>query len=199
MKVALQAILPLVLIYFIITYFKGRSSEVKFVKSTIDGNMYLVRDVKETGDNSSLEAANLLALIRRKMVEFIDQLEDKYPERVEVKRLVDNFQPENISEGSNNTGYTTYTVSKGEKMVFCLRDRNGTNKLHDLNTLIFVALHELAHIATKEYNGHDEVFKRNFKFLIDEAMTLGIYKFENYKENPKSYCGIVISDTPAGK
>lgn len=194
MKLALQAIIPLIIIYLIISYYDKKSAEVSFVKSSIDNNTYLVRNAPDKE-----EAANALAVVRKRITTLIDNLHEKYPEKPEVQRLLNKFEPENLSEGSNNSGYTTYTVNKGEKMVFCLRDRNGSNKLHDINTIMFVALHELGHIATKDFNGHDEIFKKNFKFIIDEAIEMGLYEYVDYTQNPKSYCGIMITDSPAGK
>lgn len=194
MKLTLQAIIPLIIIYLIISYFDKRSSEVSFVKSKVDDKTYLVRNGPD-----KQRAADLLADINKRLTTLIKKLHEKYPNKPEVQRLVDKFDPDNLSEGSNNSGYTTYTVNKGEKMVFCLRDRNGTNELHDINTLMFVALHELGHIATKDFNGHDEVFKKNFKFIIDEAIKMGLYEYTDYTQNPKSYCGIMITDSPAEK
>ena len=63
------------------------------------------------------------------------------------------------------------------------------------NTLMFVALHELSHIATKSV-GHTTEFWENFKFLIQNAEKINIYKPQNYKEKPQKYCGMTISDSP---
>ncbi len=60
---------------------------------------------------------------------------------------------------------------------------------------MFVALHELAHVAT-ETIGHTKEFWHNFKFLIANAKKIGIYNPENYKQNPKMYCGLTITDSP---
>ena len=72
--------------------------------------------------------------------------------------------------------------------------KNG-GKLIDLNTLTFVAIHELSHIASKSI-GHNEEFWNNFKFLLEEAEIIGVYKPEDYKEDPKNYCGMKITDNP---
>ena len=56
------------------------------------------------------------------------------------------------------------------------------SKLIDENTLMFVALHELSHVASKSI-GHTDEFWNNFKFLIKEAETINIYVPENYKKN----------------
>ena len=60
---------------------------------------------------------------------------------------------------------------------------------------MFVALHELSHIATKSI-GHTTEFWENFKYLIQNAEKINIYKPINYKEKPEEYCGMTITDSP---
>ena len=79
--------------------------------------------------------------------------------------------------------------------TFCLNTEKDGNKLIDPNTLMFVAIHELSHIATKSI-GHKDEFWNNFKFLLGEAKKIGVYKPEDYKKNPRRYCGTNISDNP---
>ena len=42
---------------------------------------------------------------------------------------------------------------------------------------MFVAIHELAHIMSKTY-GHNDEFRENFIFLLDNASKCGIYDRE---------------------
>ena len=60
---------------------------------------------------------------------------------------------------------------------------------------MFVATHELAHVATKSI-GHTEEFWNNFKFLLKEADKINVYKPEDYKKNSRRYCGTDIVDNP---
>ena len=53
-------------------------------------------------------------------------------------------------------------------MAFCFNQKKNGTQLIDENTLTFVAIHELAHIATKSI-GHNDEFWNNFKFLLEEA------------------------------
>ena len=69
------------------------------------------------------------------------------------------------------------------------------NVLIDINTLTFVALHELAHLMTQSF-GHKTEFWKNFKFLLKEAKEIGIYQPDDYKKSPKEYCGMKITDNP---
>ena len=65
----------------------------------------------------------------------------------------------------------------------------------DPNTLMYVAIHELAHIATKEI-GHTPNFWRNFKFLLTQAKLINVYNPIDYKNEPQEYCGMTIKDNP---
>ena len=101
-----------------------------------------------------------------------------------------------ICETLPTSKYTAYSENKGEKIALCLdKEENGNGGLIDDNTLIFVAIHEVSHIATKSV-GHNDEFWSNFKFLLGEASKIGIYKPIDYKKSPKRYCGIKIKDSP---
>lgn len=88
---------------------------------------------------------------------------------------------------------TAYSVNKGDELVFCLRDTN--NQLHDINTMMFVAIHELAHIVTDELQ-HTDKFWKNMQLLIDQAEYIGVYEPVDYKFNATEYCGVTIDQTP---
>ena len=90
---------------------------------------------------------------------------------------------------------TAYSENKGEKLAFCLNTTKEGNKLIDINTLTFVALHELSHIMTESI-GHNQEFWQNFKFLLENAKASGIYNPVDYKKDPKEYCGMKINDNP---
>ena len=36
----------------------------------------------------------------------------------------------------------------------------------------------------------------NFKFILGNAVEIGIYKPIDYKKKPKGYCGMTITDNP---
>jgi hypothetical protein len=112
----------------------------------------------------------------------------------DLERLANNFNEDNIHENTPNTKYTSYSVNKGEKIFFCLRNKH-TEKLVELNTIMFVAIHELAHLMTEEI-GHPQIFWNNFKFLLKVAIDQKVYKYIDFNNYPKEYCGIKITDTP---
>ena len=65
----------------------------------------------------------------------------------------------------------------------------------DENTLTFVALHEMSHLATKSI-GHKDEFWENFKFLIEQANKINIYTPVDYEKQKAEYCGMTIKDNP---
>ena len=83
------------------------------------------------------------------------------------------------------SGDSAYTENK-EVITLCLVDP-ATGKFYDMNTLMYVALHELAHVVSKN-EGHGEEFKQNFARLLREAAAKGIY--DPNKPIPSSYCKV---------
>jgi hypothetical protein len=163
---------------------------LKCIISNVDGNTYCVRE------RAKLQlAADLLAKVTQKLKQLVTYMEQKYPERPNVERLVKNFNPKKVKEILPTSTYTAYSENKGEKLAFCVTTTKKGNKLIDENTLTFVAIHEVAHTMTKSI-GHKEEFWRNFKFLLTNAVAMGIYTPIDYKDKPKKYCGMTINDNP---
>lgn len=182
----------LVVCYFIKLYKETSNSDLKCILSDIDGEKYCVRERTKIK-----EAANLLASTTQKCKQLVDYVKKKHPNNESVQRLVERFNPKSIEETLPTSEHTAYSENKGEKLAFCLNKKSNENnhKLIDQNTLIFVALHELAHIMTK-VSGHKQIFWQNFKFLLTEAKEANIYTPIDYKNNPQPYCGMDITDNP---
>ena len=113
----------------------------------------------------------------------------------DIARLVSNFNPDAFSETTPDAKYTSYSVNKGEKIVFCLRDKKDGENLVKENIMTFVAIHELGHLMTKSI-GHEPEFWNSFKLLLKIAIDNGLYKNIDFNSTPKDYCGIKITDTP---
>lgn len=172
-------------------YFSSDTFQLKCIISTIDGNKYCVRDREKLQD-----AADMLAQITVKCKELVDYMGNKYPDQDNVKRLVAGYNPKSVMETLPTSEYTAYSENKGEKIAFCLnKKREGEDKMIDEHTLMFVAIHELSHVATKSI-GHKTEFWDNFKFLLENASEAGIHVPKDYKENPAEYCGMDIQDNP---
>jgi hypothetical protein len=112
-----------------------------------------------------------------------------------VDRLIKRFQPDRIGEGNEDIKYTTFTLNKGEKVVFCLRARDEDDRVHDLAMMTFVAIHEMGHI-TSVTEHHTDEFRSNFRWLLNHAVKCGIYTPEDFRANPRRYCGIDVTETP---
>jgi|TARA_B110000483_G_C18194980_1_gene542624 predicted metal-dependent hydrolase len=193
MKDDLIGISLIILILFISykIYSESDYFNLKCIISTVDGEKYCVRDRKNIK-----EASDLLANLVIKMNKLIEYLKNKYPEKEIVKNLIKNYNPKRIVEILPNSQYTAYSENKGRKIAFCLNEeKENDNNLIDENTLMFVALHELSHLATKSI-GHKDDFWKNFKFLIKEASENNLYRLENYKIKSKNYCGVKIKSNP---
>ena len=161
------------------------------VLSKVDGETYCVRERKNIH-----KASDLLAKTANKMNTLVEYLKNKYKNNEMVDRLVERFNPKKIVEILPNSEYTAYSENKGRKIAFCLNvEKKKDDNLIDENTLMFVALHEMSHIATKSI-GHKEDFWENFKFLIKEASECKVYVLEDYSKNPKEYCSMSIKDNP---
>lgn len=183
-----DAFVSMVLFTFTAFYIKNRSSEVETVVSSYDNREYLVRSLP-----NKAKAAALLGKMNKRLQILVDHMQsaDSKASEEDVNRLAKNFNPDSISEGTEKSNYTSYSVNKGEKIVFCLRSKKENEKLIDINTLMYVAIHELAHLMTKEI-GHPPEFWNNFKILLREGIKIGIYEKVDYSKQPVNYCGMKI-------
>ena len=179
-----------VLFLCLVIYYQSDAFQLKCIIASEDGNRYCVRE------REKLElAANLLAQVTQKMKDMVEYIKKTHPNDPRTKRLVEGFNPKTICETLPTSELTAFSENKGEKIAFCLNTTKEGNKLIDINTLTFVAFHELSHIMTESI-GHKQEFWQNFKFLLENAKEAGIYEPVDYKKNPKEYCGMKINDNP---
>lgn len=182
--------LAFVLFFCLVIYYQSDAFDLKCIIASKDGNRYCVRE------REKMElAANLLADVTEKMKDTVTYLKEKHPEDERTVRLIEGFNPQKINETLPTSELTAYSENKGEKLAFCLNKSKNGSKLIDINTLTFVALHELSHIATKSV-GHGQEFWQNFKWVLQNAKAAGIYSPVDYKKYPEEYCGMTINDNP---
>lgn len=182
--------LAFVLFLCLIIYYQSDAFDLKCIIASKDGNRYCVRE------RAKMElAANLLADVTQKMNDTVAFIEVKHPEDPRTIRLVKGYNPKKISETLPTSELTAFSENKGEKIAFCLNKSKNGSKLIDINTLTFVALHELSHIATESI-GHKQEFWENFKWILQNAKEAGIYSPVDYKKYPEEYCGMTINDNP---
>lgn len=187
-KSSLLTFMLIILFYGLLIINYGK---VSYVESYYDGNNYLVQNT-----NHKEESATLLSKLIERMKFLRDYLYKNRNNYDEMKKYIDllnnnyNDNRTNIYEGDGENNLTSYSVNKGEEIVFCLHSKN-TNKLHDINLLMYVAIHELSHIACPEI-GHGDLFKKIFNFLTKIAMELKIYEKIDFNLYPQEYCGMML-------
>lgn len=141
----------------------------------------------------SAEMLDMLITRINKLIDSIKQYPDPDFTLTRLRHWDNTFVLENIKESWKNES-TSYSINKGEQLVFCIRDKLN-NSIHDINTLMFVAIHELAHIVTNELQ-HTDKFWNNMKKLLHRAEDIGVYKYVDYRMNPVEYCGMMIDSAP---
>lgn len=172
------------------------------------------------------EAAELLSRTNARMITFLRALKAKYhidepadvhiaddhrtimadrvspaiglarPTYAMIDFLLDNYNPDVFYENEPGRGETSYTVRKGAAMYICLRQKDNPTKLVDENDLLFVMLHESAHIANHRGWGHEQDFWSAFKFILREAQLAGVYTPVDYSKHPINYCGLDVAYNP---
>jgi len=190
----------LVILYFIWKFYFN--NEIVSIKSKVDNNKYIIR----SGNKSHIyleESADTLAVINMRIEKLLNHLKQKYnihdEKNLFLLKLIENYSPKLLSEAANDNRFTTFTIDKKD-MHICLRTRDGNDKMYDINILMYVILHELAHFCNYDKNGnaiigHGKEFKSIFRLLVTESINIGVYEYINFVKNPSEYCGIIINTT----
>lgn len=159
-----------------------------------DGKKYKV----QCGYKEADDAANLLSKLNTTAEYLIAHMKRKYGGKDnDAGFLTDNLAKRYRgysrlveTDPDNKEGDTAYTLDKGYLVSMCLRCSRSKDedKFHQLNTLIFVLIHELGHIAANVVQ-HPERYWVVFKFLLREAVEAKLYNPINYYNNPvPDYC-----------
>jgi len=185
----------------------------EFLKvKTSNGEIY---HVLEKYDDKQ-ETAEMLRRVNEKGFIFLEILKKKYHVNASEKRIIElreemnpiqrnlhdivdriitRYNYENLFEteptGKNGT---SYTVEKGKQLHMCTRDKH-TSNLHSEHEIMFVLLHELAHMGNLGW-GHERDFWEVFKFLLIEANESGVHTSIDYSQQPIVYCGLPVDYNP---
>lgn len=152
--------------YFLINFSKGDTRVDVFAPN---GKAYRV-----IRGNDEKRKAEILANIDERVEKVLSVLQ------LEKKQIV-------ISENDDFREFVAFTMNKTD-IRLCL-------KTQDLNTLMFVTLHELAHAFSKD-TGHSSSFWELFSKFLQTAISLGVYEYQDFSSSPESYCGESIYSTP---
>lgn len=206
LKWTLTIIILIIIVSIILWCFLSKHFAKIYIN--VNGENYKVHKNLEDPET----AAALLYRLNDLSIELLRNLKEKYvlnatPEKLSdpifashnhhTKNLLDHYNPDVLEETHphNIEGNTSYVQFKGKIFSVCLRYKDADKDFHKFNDLTFVMLHELAHLARKDF-GHEPPFWIAFKFLLNEATEIGIYKPINYADKPVNYCGLKLEYNP---
>ena len=192
----------ILLLSIIIIYIYFNSNDVTYIEYFDAPNnikkKYLVRDVPDKDVavkvlfNIETQLKKLVSLL------MVDENVKKNTEMYDyIKTINEKLQSVEIQESSADSQYTSYSVNKGELLVFCIRSKKNF-KIHDFNDLLYVAIHEIAHIGCTEV-GHTDLFFKINEYLIKKAIEYDIYKYVNYSLHHKEFCGMELTVSVADR
>tara|TARA_B110000914_G_C15513774_1_gene472236 strand:- start:1323 stop:1925 length:603 start_codon:yes stop_codon:yes gene_type:complete len=173
-------------------------SRTTYVQSTIDKRYYKVLNVP-----SRQKAADILAVLRENIEKLVTHIKLKYlknhtiseEETTNLKDIfkrLDKLDLDEIQENELNSDHTAYSVNKGERLHFCVRSNKTGGHIQDnSNLLMYVALHEMAHVITLS-RGHTKEFWKNHQLLLKEAIESKVYNPIDFSKNTILYCGQII-------
>jgi hypothetical protein len=188
MNINILILISLILILLLFTTC-SESFEILEVSST--GKEYTVQEY----DNTK-EAANILAKLDKNIHIFIQKLKKDHPNDERIERMENNLSNSIIEEAPHVDNESTYTINKGELIKICLRKKIKNKPFHNLNTLMFVVIHELAHVISISI-GHTDEFMENFRFLLTKAAKYNInYEPVDFSKNNINYCGVEVTHNP---
>lgn len=175
---------------------------VKYQKTSQKNEYFMVQDNKNEPEWISKEVANRLSRLSDKIDKLVlDMYNTNFPTITIAQRLFNRWKrirenPSGLRETSIEDKIAAYTINKGQELRICVRDRSKSDKIFtDENTMMFVMLHELGHLMSVTY-GHNTEFKENFSAVTTRALELGLYIYEPFDKENKSYCGTVITNSP---
>jgi hypothetical protein len=185
-----QEIIVIVLVTIII-YLIYSIKNTGLVHAEFDGQIYMVQEHKDKNKAVDLliKLKDDLEIVAQKSLERAKK-ENNKPFIDYISIITKKLNTVFIREVEKDSPYTSYSVNKGEELVFCLRNKE-TFEFYDYNKILYVAVHEIAHIGCPEV-GHTELFFKLNKYLLETSQQIGLYSYNDYNTIPEEYCGIQI-------
>ena len=167
----------------------NKNKNVTVLKSSNDNRKYRLLDLP--GKEKCME---ILVQLNKNVIQLLSYVKDE--DREGIKDLLDNYRPDSLCENLENRSLQAYSLNKGEEICLCLREpENELIIIDDMNTLMFVLVHELGHLMTDDI-GHTNKFWNNMAYLLKKSSEINLYNPINYKISPVMYCGVKIDETP---
>ena len=158
--------------------------------SSLTGKKYGIQEMLPNADVTP-DLIGKLDLFAQK---FIEYLKRDYPNDKRVLRLIRGMKHTQMEESPFVDDTSSYTVNKGELIALCVRNKDDKG-FHDDNTMLFVFIHELAHVASIT-TGHNTEFIENFRWLLERAHEANLYDPVDYSKSPITYCGVRVTNNP---
>lgn len=158
-----------------------------WVTSSVNGKGYLVKNMP--GHDA---VADRLAVMERRIVDFLRAARREAPGDPRIQNILARWNG-TLGETPRDEDIA-YSVAK-DSVYVCVRARDDPGRLEDMNTCMFVLLHELAHVATDSY-GHEPEFWANMRFLLELAEATGFYEYQDFDNTRVSYCGKELGGSP---
>ena len=167
----------------------NKNKNVTVLKSTNDNRKYRLLDLP--GKEKCME---ILVQLNKNVIQLLSYVKNEEMEG--IQDLLDNYRPDSLCENLENRSLQAYSLNKGEEICLCLREpENELEIIDDMNTLMFVLVHELSHLMTDDI-GHTNKFWNNMAYLLKKASEINLYTPINYSVTPVMYCGVKIDETP---
>lgn len=115
---------------------------------------------------------------------FSDLSSSNHPTLLEIRRRLRKINP---SYGDIPIRESASAYTEDKRVIYlCLKDPD-TQTPYGISVLMYVALHEIAHVISKSV-GHGPEFRNNFAELLKKATDVGVY--DPRYPLPEKYCGV---------
>jgi hypothetical protein len=99
----------------------------------------------------------------------------------DLQKIYPNFNKLNIIILGANDSFT----ENKKKIFICFKKPSG--EYYSYHTLLYITIHELAHVLTAVYDNHGEQFQKKFQDLLIRAKELDLY--DETKKIDYDFCG----------
>jgi hypothetical protein len=164
---------------------------LKPVRSPVDNNTYLVRDMEDSD-----QAANMLAVVRQKIDRLVSiaAQDPRFANDIRIKRIRQRWKGSQLCETGSFSQDAAFSLNKGEVIALSVRRPDGG--LEDADVATFVAIHELTHLAVDD-NGHTARFWEAMRYLLKIAIEdAHVYTHQPFERLKRTYCGMPITSSP---
>ena len=156
----------LLLVLAMVSILSGRN--MRWTRARRNGKMYYVQP---RADHQV--AAEVLAEVEDTFREFMRLAIQLRPDDPRLKRILQRWDG-SLREIEPDSLDIAYTLSKNQ-ISLCIR--NGDSELASVNNIMFLLLHEAAHLAQEHYEDHSPAYWQDARFLYELAIRTGHHEY----------------------